>query len=150
VPAVRTISSRSAILWSRESQSPWGTGINTITAALVAGAAAIAIAAAPIASAAPSEQQCLEQHCLAADAPTISQEPGNVQISASPKALPAAFPHSHDPKWSGVGYDGRWPTLGHNPKWQDFGYSPRWDGFQTELLPDPGIREGPVSSAPPP
>ena len=41
---------------------------------------------------------------------------------------------------SGLGYDGRWPTLGHNPKWQDFGYSPRWDGFQTELLPDPGIR----------
>ena len=100
----------------------------------------MAIAAAPIASAAPSEQRCLEQHCFEVEAPTISQEPGNVQISASPKALPAAFPHSHDPKWSGVGYDGRWPTLGHNPKWQDFGYSPRWDGFQTELLPDPGIR----------
>jgi hypothetical protein len=39
-----------------------------------------------------------------------------------------------------LGYNARWPTLGHNPKWQDFGYSPRWDGFQTELLPDPGIR----------
>ena len=117
-----------------------GTGINAITASLAAGAAAMAIAAAPIASAAPSEQRCLKQHCFEVEAPTISQEPGNVQISASPKALPAVFPHSHDPKWSGVGYDGRWPTLGHNPKWQDFGYSPRWDGFQTELLPDPGIR----------
>ena len=117
-----------------------GTGINAITASLAAGAAAIAIAAAPIALAAPSEQQCLEQHCLEAGAPPISQRPGNVQIFTSPKALPAVFPHSHDPKWSGVGYDGRWPTLGHNPKWQDFGYSPRWDGFQTELLPDPGIR----------
>jgi hypothetical protein len=116
-----------------------GTGINAITALLVAGAVAIAIAAAPIASAAPSEQHCLGQHCLEADAPTISQRPGNVQIFTSPKALPAVFPHSHDPKWSGVGYDGRWPTLGHNPKWQDFGYSPRWDGFQTELMPVPGV-----------
>jgi hypothetical protein len=117
-----------------------GTGIYAITAPLAAGAAAIAIAAAPIALAAPSEHQCLEQHCLEAGAPPISQRPGNLQIFTSPKALPAVFPHSHDPKWSGVGYDGRWPTLGHNPKWQDFGYSPRWDGFQTELLPDPGIR----------
>jgi hypothetical protein len=52
----------------------------------------MAIAAAPIASAAPSEQRCLEQHCLEVEAPTISQEPGNVQISASPKALPAVSP----------------------------------------------------------
>ena len=117
-----------------------GTGIYAITAPLAAGAAAIAIAAAPIASASPSEQQCLEQHCLEVEAPTISQGPGNVQMFTAPKAMPAMFPHSHNPKWSGLGYDGRWPTLGHNPKWQDFGYSPRWDGFQTELLPDPGIR----------
>ena len=140
MPAVRTVLSRSAILWSRGSQSPWGTGINTITAALVAGAATIAsIAAAPTASAAPSEQQCLQQHCLAADAPTISQRPGNVQIVTSPKAMPAVFPYTDNPKWRGLGYNARWPTLGHNPKWQDFGYSPRWEGFQTALLPDPGI-----------
>jgi hypothetical protein len=121
-----------------------GTGINAITAALLAGAAAIAIAAAPIASAAPSEQQCLGQHCLEAKAPTIRQGPDNVQIFTAPKAMPAVFPHSHNPKWRGLGFDARWPTLGHNPKWQDFGYSPKWDGFQTALLPDPGIREGPA------
>jgi hypothetical protein len=107
-----------------------GTGINAITAALVAGAAAIAIAAAPIASAAPSEQHCLEQHCLEADAPTIRQGPANVQIFTSPKAMPAVFPHSNNPKWRGLGYNARWPTLGHNPRWQDFGYDPKWDGFQ--------------------
>ena len=91
----------------------------------MAGAAAIAIiAAAPIASAAPSEQQCLQQHCLAADAPTISQRPGNVQIVTSPKDLPAVFPHTNDPNWSGLGYDAR------------------WNGFQTARLPAPGIREG--------
>jgi len=62
-----------------------------------------------------------------------------VQIVTSPKAMPAVFPHTNNPKWRGLGYNARWPTLGHNPKWQDFGYSPRWDGFQTALLPDPGI-----------
>jgi hypothetical protein len=117
-----------------------GTGINAITAALVAGPVAIAIAAAPIASAAPSEQKCLE-----ADAPTIRQGPANVQIVTSPKALPALFPHTNNPKWRGLGYNARWPTLGHNPKWlQNFGYDPKWDGFQTALLPAPGIREGPA------
>jgi hypothetical protein len=131
MPAVRTVLSRSAILWSRGQWSVIvGTGIYAITAPLAAGAAAIAIAAAPIALAAPSEQQCLEQHCLEAGAPTISQRPGNVQIFTSPHALPADFPHSNNPKWRGLGYDARWPTLGHNPKWQDFGYSPKWDGFQ--------------------
>jgi hypothetical protein len=116
-----------------------GTGINAITAPLAAGAAAIAIAAAPIASAAPSEQQCLEQQCLEAEAPTISQRPDNVQIFTSPKDMPAVFPHSNNPRWRGLGYNARWPTLGHDPKWQDFGYSPKWDGFQTELMPVPGI-----------
>jgi hypothetical protein len=140
---VRTVLSRSATLWARE-RHHGGTGINAITAALVAGAAAIAIPAAPIASAAPSQQQCLEQHCLEVDAPTISQRPGNVQIVTSPKALPALFPPTNDPKWLGSGYDAKWPTLGHNPKWQNFGYDPKWDGFQTALLPDPGIREGPA------
>jgi hypothetical protein len=115
------------------------TGINAITAALVAGPFAIVIAAAPIASAASSEQQCLEQHCLQVDAPTISQRPDNVQIFTSPKDMPAVYPHSNKPKWRGLDYDARWPTLGHNPKWQDFGYSPKWDGFQTALLPDPGM-----------
>jgi hypothetical protein len=65
------------------------TGINAITGALVAGAVAIAIAAAPIVSAAPSEQQCLEKHCLEVGAPTIRQGPANVQISTSPKDMPA-------------------------------------------------------------
>lgn len=111
-----------------------GTGIYAITAALAVGAAAIAIAAAPIALAAPSERQCLEQHCLEAGAPTISQRPGNVQIFISPKDMPAVFPHSNNPKWRGLRYDARWPALGHNPKWQDFGYSPKWDGFQPSRL----------------
>jgi hypothetical protein len=108
--------------------------------ALVAGAATIAIAAAPIASAAPSEQQCLEQHCLAAEAPIISQRPGNVQIVTSPEDLPAMLPHTNDPNWRGLGYDGRWAYLGYDPRWRDFGYDARWNGFQTELLPRPGIR----------
>ena len=112
---------------------------NAITASLAVGAAAIAIAAAPIAWAAANEQQCLAQHCLAAEAPTISQRPGNVQIITSPKALPA-LPRTHNPQWRGLGYNAKWPTLGHNPKWVNFGYDPKWDGFQTERLPDPGIR----------
>ena len=110
-----------------------------LSVSLLAAVALGAIAAAPIASAAPSEQQCLAQHCLEVEASTVSQGRGNVQIFSSPKAMPAMFPHSHNPKWSGLGYNGRWPTLGHNPNWQDFGYSPRWDGFQTGLLRDPGI-----------
>ncbi len=93
-------------------------------------AAAMAVRIAPIASAAPSEPHCLEQHCLAAEAPTIRQGPASVEIVTSPKDLPAVFPRSNNPKWRGLGYDARWPTLGHNPKWQDFGYSPKWDGFQ--------------------
>jgi hypothetical protein len=118
-------------------------GRRSVLAGSVAGtvaavAAAMALGIAPIASAAPSEQHCLEQHCLAAEAPTISQRPGNVQIFTSPKAMPA-LPHTNNPKWRGLGYNARWPTLGHNPKWQDFGYDPKWDGFQTALLPDPGI-----------
>ena len=133
MPAVRTVLSRRAILWSRvkgQGSVIVGTGIYAITASLAAGGAAIAIAAAPIASAAPSEQQCLKQHCLEAGAPPISQRPGNVQIFTSPKAMPAVFPPTNNPKWRGLGYNARWPTLGHNPKWQDFGYSPRWEGFQ--------------------
>ena len=110
--------------------------------ALVAGAAAIAIAAAPIASAAPSEQQCLEQHCLAAEAPILSQRPGNVQIVTSPKDLPAVFAHTNDANWRGLGYDARWGSLGYDPKWRNFGYDARWNGFQTARLPAPGIREG--------
>ena len=109
----------------------------------MAGAATIAsIAAAPTASAAPSEQQCLQQHCLAADAPTISQRPGNVQIVTSPKDLPAVFPHTNDANWRGLGYDARWGSLGYDPKWRNFGYDARWNGFQTARLPAPGIREG--------
>jgi H+/Cl- antiporter ClcA len=111
----------------------------SLAGTLAAVAAAMAVGIAPIASAAPSEQHCLEQHCLAAEAPTIRQGPANVQIFTSPKAMPAVFPHTSNPKWRGLGYNARWPTLGHNPKWQDFGYSPRWDGFQTAHLPDPGI-----------
>jgi hypothetical protein len=103
-------------------------------------AAAVAIATAPTSSAAPSEQRCLEQHCLEVAAPTISQEPGDAQILTSPKPLPAFFPPTNNPKRRGLGYNARWPTLGHDPKWQDFGHDPKWDGFQTELLPDPGIR----------
>jgi hypothetical protein len=111
----------------------------------VAGAAAIAIiAAAPIASAAPSEKQCLQQHCLAANAPTISQRPGNVQIVTSPQDLPAVFPHTNDANWRGLGYDARWGSLGYDPKWRNFGYNARWNGFQTALLPAPGIRWGPA------
>jgi hypothetical protein len=111
----------------------------SVAGTVAAVAAAMAVGIAPIASAAPSEQHCLAQHCLAAEAPTIRQGPANVQIVTSPKAMPAVFPHTHNPKWRGLGYNARWPTLGHNPKWQDFGYSPRWEGFQTALLPDPGI-----------
>jgi hypothetical protein len=116
-----------------------GTGINAITAPLVAAAVTIAIVAAPIASAAPSEQQCLGQHCLEARAPIIRQESDNVQLFTSPKAMPALFPHTNNPKWRGMGYNARWPVLGHNPKWQDFGYSPGWEGFQIALMPVPGI-----------
>jgi H+/Cl- antiporter ClcA len=111
----------------------------SVAGTVAAVAAAMAVGIAPIAAAAPSEQHCLEQHCLAAEAPTIRQGPANVQIVTSPKAMPAVFPHTNNPKWRGLGYNARWPTLGHNPKWQDFGYSPRWNGFQTALLPDPGI-----------
>jgi hypothetical protein len=111
----------------------------SVAGTVAAVAAAMAVGIAPIAAAAPSEQHCLEQHCLAAEAPTIRQGPANVQIVTSPKAMPAVFPHTNNPKWRGLGYNARWPTLGHNPKWQDFGYSPRWNGFQTALLPDPGM-----------
>jgi hypothetical protein len=113
--------------------------VGSVAGTVAAVAAAMAVGIAPIASAAPSEQHCLEQHCLEAEAPIICQGPANVQIFTSPKAMPAVFPHTNNPKWRGLGYNARWPTLGHNPKWQDFGYSPRWDGFQTALLPDPGI-----------
>ena len=103
-------------------------------------AAAVGIATAPNASAAPNEQRCFEQHCLEVKAPTVSQGPGNVQILTSPKVLPVFFPPTSNPKRRGLGYNARWPTSGHDPKWQDFGYDPKWDGFQTELLPDPGMR----------
>jgi hypothetical protein len=77
-----------------------------------------------------------------AAAPTICQGPANVQISTSPKAMPAVFPHSNNPKWRALGYNARWPTSGHNPKWQDFGYDPKWDGFQPPrhiaAMPAPG------------
>ena len=102
----------------------------SVAGTLAAVVAAMAVGIAPIVSAAPSEQHCLEQHCLEAEAPTIRQGPANVQILTSPKAMPAVFPHSNNPKWRGLGYNARWPTLGHNPRWQDFGYDPKWDGFQ--------------------
>ena len=93
-------------------------------------AAALAVGIAPTVSAGPSEHRCLEQRCLDAEAPTIHQGPANVQISTSPKALPAMFPRSSNPMWRGLGYNARWPVLGHNPKWQNFGYDPKWQGFQ--------------------
>ena len=102
----------------------------SVAATIAAVAAVVAVAIAPIAAAAPSEQRCLAQHCLEAAAPTISQGPGNVQITASPEAMPAVFPHTNNPRWRGLGYNARWPALGHDPKWQNFGYSPKWDGFQ--------------------
>ena len=102
----------------------------SVAGTVAAVAAAMAVGIAPIASAAPSEQHCLEQHCLAAEAPTISQRPGNVQIFSSPDLLPAVFPRSNNPKWRALGYDPRWPALGHNPKWNGFGYDPKWNGFQ--------------------
>ena len=82
-----------------------------LSVSLLAAVALGAIAAAPIASAAPSEQQCLALHCLEVEAPTVSQGRGNVQIFTSAKAMPAMFPHSHNPEWSGLGYDGRWAYL---------------------------------------
>jgi hypothetical protein len=63
-----------------------------------------------------------------------------VQIVTSPEDLPAMLPHTNDPNWRGLGYDGRWAYLGYDPRWRDFGYDARWNGFQTELLPRPGIR----------
>ena len=115
----------------------------SVAGTVAAVAAAMVVGIAPIASAAPSEQHCLEQHCLAAEAPTIRQGPANVQIVTSPKAMPAVFPHTNNPKWRGLGYNARWATVGHNPKWQDFGYDPKWDGFQPSRhiapMPAPGI-----------
>lgn len=102
----------------------------SVAATVAAIIAAIAVGIAPMASAAPSEQHCLEQHCFEAAAPAIRQGPANVQIITSPETTPAVFPHTNNPKWRGLGYNARWPTLGHNPKWQDFGYDPKWDGFQ--------------------
>jgi hypothetical protein len=72
------------------------------TAAVVA---AIAVGIAPMASAAPTEQHCLEQHCIAAEAPTIRQGLANVQIVTTPKAMPAVFPYSDNP--SGTGFSRR-------------------------------------------
>jgi hypothetical protein len=85
----------------------------------------MAVALAPIASAAPTGQP---RPTGAASATVLA--PGDVQIVTSPHSLPALFPRSHNPKWSGVGYNPRWPSLGHNPKWANLGYNPRWNGFQ--------------------
>ena len=95
---------------------------------LAAGAVAVAIATVPIASAAPSEQPCLDT-----GGSTDCQTRGSVQIFTSPHPLPRVLPHSNNPKWRALGYNPKWPALGHNPKWQDFGYNPRWNGFQTPL-----------------
>ena len=89
---------------------------------LGAAAAAVAIATAPSASAAPSGS-CL-QTCHGAAA--------NVQIVASPQAIPRLYPTTNNPKWRGVGY---------NPKWQEFGYNPRYSGFQ----PRPLVSRPPLS-----
>ncbi len=75
----------------------------SVAGTVAAVAAAMAVGIAPIASAAPSEQHCLEQHCLAAEAPTIRQGPANVQIVTSPKDLPAVFPLTNNPRWRGLG-----------------------------------------------
>ena len=101
---------------------------------LGAAAAAVAIATAPSASAAPSE------YCLQTAA-TCQGAAANVQIVASPQAIPRLYPTTNNPKWHGVGYNPRWPALGHNPKWQDFGYNPRYSGFQ----PRPLVLRAPLS-----
>jgi hypothetical protein len=90
-------------------------------------AAAVAIATAPSASAAPSE------YCLQTAA-TCQGAAANVQIVASPQAIPRLYPTTNNPKWRGVGYNPRWPALGHNPKWVNFGYNPRYSGFQPRPL----------------
>ena len=38
----------------------------------------------------------------------------NVQIVASPQALPRLYPTTNNLKWRGAGYNPRWPALGHN------------------------------------
>ena len=48
----------------------------SVAGTVAAVAAAMAVGIAPIASAAPSEQRCLEQHCVEAEAPTISPGTG--------------------------------------------------------------------------
>ena len=102
--------------------------INHSTPLLVAAAAAIAIATAPSAWAAPSEQPCFD-----AGKPTNCQKRGNVQIHTSPHAVRPVYPHTHNPKYRGVGYQPKFPTLGHEPYWQEFGYDPRWNGFHHQL-----------------
>lgn len=111
----------------------------SVAGTVAAVAASMAVGIAPIASAAPSEQDCLEKHCVEPEPPTIREGPANVEIVTSPNDLPAVFPSTSNPAWRGLGYDARWPTLGHNPKWQDFGYSPKWDGFQPprHIAPNP-------------
>ena len=105
------------------------------TALLLGSAAvAVAVASAPSASAASSE------YCLHAAA-TCQGAADNVQIVASPQALPRLYATTNNPKWHGVGYNPRWPALGHNPKWQDFGYNPRYSGFQ----PRPLVLRAPLS-----
>ena len=56
---------------------------NHITTPLLAGAAALAIAAAPSASAAPNQPPCTDMR-----GSTQCQSPGNVQIYAKPHDMP--------------------------------------------------------------
>lgn len=93
-------------------------GVRGLGVSLLA-AMALTVAIALCASAAPSTQSCWDTGGL-----TTCQSAGNVQIDDPPRPLPRVFPHSDNPKWSGLGYDPRFPALGHNPKWADFGYNP--------------------------
>src|SRR6476469_5767808 len=93
---------------------------------LGAAVAAVAIATAPSASAAPSGS-CLQT------AAACQGAAANVQIVASPQAIPRLYPTTTNPKWHGVGYNPRWPALGHSPKWQDFGYNPRAQGQRVHV-----------------
>lgn len=73
-------------------------------AGVLAAVAVSAVLAAPVAAAADNST------CVTTGGATDCQTPDNVQIYASPHALPASGGHS-DPKWR---------SLGYNPKWNGF------------------------------
>lgn len=75
-----------------------------MTGALVAAVAA-AMLSAPVAAAADTAT------CVTTGGATDCQGPDNVQIYASPHAVPASGGQA-------------------NPKWRPLGYNPKWNGFQ--------------------